>query len=397
MNRMRFMTALFLLAALPLTVLPQDLKQEDGVYKTVIQKTFDVKPGGKLVLETSGADVQVEAASSNQVEVRELLSLDVFTEEEAKKAVEKELQTYSFENNTVRISTGSGKNWINRDFEIAVPKQFNIDVKTGGGDISVEGVEGNALLATSGGDIEVARVTGLVEISTSGGDLELKEITGNLQAETSGGDIQLANIKGDVEVATSGGDLSLNQIRGKLEAATSGGDIEIADCEGASIEIATSGGDIELSQISGPLEAATSGGDIAGRGFGDKIEIATSGGDITLEEVGGAAEVATSGGDITVVMAKTLRKPHDLDIATSGGDIRLSLPADIKASVTAEIALGEKRGLERNDVYSDFPLTKKELEVDGEKIIRCTGDINGGGDPIQLKTHGGDIHITKIQ
>jgi DUF4097 and DUF4098 domain-containing protein YvlB len=397
MKQFRFITALFLLAALPMTVLPQDLKKEDGVFKTVIQKTYDVKPGGKIILETSGADVQVQAAASNQLEVRESLSLDVYTDEEAKKAVEKELRTYSFENNTVRISSGSGKNWIDRDFEIAVPRSFNVEVNTSGGDISVEGVEGNTLLSTSGGDIEVARTTGTVEVSTSGGDLELKDITGNLQAETSGGDIQLLNIKGDVEVATAGGDLSLNRVRGKIEAATSGGDIETVDCEGASIEIATSGGDIQLSRISGPLEAATSGGDISGNGFSDKIEIATSGGDIALEEVGGAAEVATSGGDITVVVAKTQKKPHDLDIATSGGDIRLSLPADIKASVTAEIVLGEKRGLERNDVYSDFPLTKKELEVDGDKVIRCTGDINGGGDPILLKTHGGDIHITRIQ
>ncbi|MBN1895963.1 DUF4097 family beta strand repeat protein [bacterium] len=397
MNRLRFITVLLLLSALPMTVAPQELKQEDGVYKTVIRKTFDVKPGGKLIVETSGADVQVGATASNQVEVRESLSLDVFTEEEAKKAVEKELKTYSFSDNTVRIVTGSGKNWMDRDFEIAVPKQFNVEVKTSGGDISVEGAGGSVVLAASGGDIEVSRVTGSVEISTSGGDLELKEITGNLQAETSGGDIALHNIRGDAEVATSGGDLSLNQIRGKIEAATSGGDIEINDCEGASVEIATSGGDIELSRIAGPLEAATSGGDISGREFGDRIEVATSGGDISLEEVGGAAEVATSGGDITIVMAKKLRKPHDLDIATSGGDIRLSLPADIKASVTAEIELREKKGLDRNDVYSDFPLTKKELEVDGDKVIRCTGDINGGGDSILLKTRGGDIHITKIK
>jgi len=105
------------------------------------------------------------------------------------------------------------------------------------------------------------------------------------------------------------------------------------------------------------------------------------------------------GGDISVVMTlQDFRIPHSLTAETSGGEIRVTLPAKLPATLEAEIRLQRRASQdERNDIYSDFPLTKLPPDESSGRILRSTGEINGGGDRIYLKTTEGDITITKGQ
>jgi hypothetical protein len=51
--------------------------------------------------------------------------------------------------------------------------------------------------------------------------------------------------------------------------------------------------------------------------------------------------------------------------------------------------------LKRYDIFSDYPLSKKQTEEDDNRSICGTGDINGGGDRVYLRTSDGNIHIKK--
>ena len=154
-----------------------------------------------------------------------------------------------------------------------------------------------------------------------------------------------------------------------------------------------------MMNIKGQLDAHTSGGDITANNLFDRLNISTSGGDISLEKIEAPATVKTTGGDIEFELHLTdLTNPHDLNLQAHGGDIELTLPEKCPANITAEILLDRRgRSWKRYDVYSDFPLSKSMPNETGNGILRSIGEINGGGDPIYLKTTNGNIYIKKAK
>lgn len=60
------------------------------------------------------------------------------------------------------------------DIRLIVPSRFNVDVRTGGGGIDIDDLEGNVLAQTSGGGIDVGYIrNGSVDVRTSGGGIEV--------------------------------------------------------------------------------------------------------------------------------------------------------------------------------------------------------------------------------
>ena len=101
------------------------------------------------------------------------------------------------------------------------------------------------------------------------------------------------------------------------------------------------------------------------------------------------------GGDINIDMTlQDFGKPHAVHAETTGGDIRIQIPALLPATITAEVRLSRRSNC-RNDIFSDFPLTKSAPDETGDRILRSKGEINGGGDLIDLKANGGSIYIKK--
>lgn len=393
----------------------QELIKDGPFYKTTITKEFKISSGGNLEMRGISGDISVTSWNQNKVQVVENIRMEVYTEGEARKIIEHIVGQYNTSGNTLTIAGSNGRSWIKQDFKIQVPKSFNMRIQTSGGDISVDQIDGEINLNTSGGDISVDKIKGDVNVTTSGGDLSLDNITGILKGHTSGGDIDIRQLTGTGDVKTSGGSITVRHATETLKLDTSGGDIEVEDVgadlrahtSGGSIDVVncsgnadlnTSGGDINLRMIKGKIDAHTSGGDIEGRVFEEPLKVHTSGGDIELGDVKASISARTSGGNIEVDFIQSdFSKPHSIDLGTSGGNIQLTIPAGLPATIDAEIHLGNRRRyLPRYDIYSDFPLSKEKTEDDsGNIILRSSGDINGGGDLIKLRTSAGEIRILK--
>ncbi|RMD92765.1 MAG: hypothetical protein D6813_05330 [Calditrichaeota bacterium] len=397
----------------------QEIRKEGRYFVAEINKEMNVKPGGSLRIYDIRGDVKVNVWGKNKVSIREIKKMDVFTDEEARTALEKSKSEYRYHDNIVEISGETfSRNWIISRFNITVPKSFNVDVTTRAGDITILGAGGEVSLRTSGGDIILRNIEGVVEartsggdievtnsknrvnIKTSGGDIELRNIGGPVNAKTSGGDVKIVGATGDIELTTSGGDIEIFEVEGKVIARTSGGDLEIENTSGP-VTAQTSGGDIRFRKIDGRLIVSTSGGDIKGRTVLSNCEVSTAGGSIQLRDVQGGVKAKTAGGDITVeVTLKDFSKEHYVDLRTASGDITLFIPEKLPASINAEIKITDR--WEDYNIYSDFPLKVSDgpgaqKRHWGSKTLRARGDINGGGDPIELYTTNGDIHIKKLK
>ncbi len=400
----------------------QELKKSGRYFVAEIDRSFKVGKTGNLHIFDIRGDVEVSAWEKREVHVMEVKKIDAFTRKEAETVLQKSKSNYRQEGDNIEIGGEYfSRHGVHSDFKVQVPAGFNIDIQTRGGNVSATGLNGSVEMRTSGGDIELKDMGGVINAKTSGGDISLKncsnvisvktsggdlrllDIGGELRAKTSGGNISLDRANAGVELYTSGGSIELSHVKGTARAHTSGGDIQVMSVNG-DVEVSTSGGDIEFRDVGGRLDASTSGGDIDGENASGSVTVATSGGSLRLKDIRGGVQGKTSGGDIDVeVTLKDFSKRHAIDLATAGGEITLYLPEKIPARIQAEIRLTDR--WEDYNIYSDFPLKSSEQgeEEGGKKsrwhrarrYVTAEGEINGGGDLIELSTTNGDIRIKK--
>lgn len=283
-----------------------------------VEKTFTVQPGGNLKAGTQGGDITIETSDRPEVHI---LVKQVFrnanSEAEADEILKKLTLTLAQEGNNVtadakyekRTGTWFG-NWppVTVSFVVRVPKNYNLNLNTSGGDIDVASLTGNVHARTSGGDLKFARIEGDLDASTSGGDITLTEGTARAKLSTSGGDIEVDRAGGPTEVSTSGGDIELRSVAQLISASTSGGDVHAVITEPLKqdTELGTSGGDVVVTLVKGvgfQLDAHTSGGDVNAAGLTITIDKGGTGKSRLVGAVNGGGpllKLRSSGGDIRI-------------------------------------------------------------------------------------------------
>lgn len=398
---------LLLLPLLTPAAAAQSVESSGGDFVATVTRTFDVSPGGALELDSHAGSITVTAWDQNRVRVEESIRMRRYSRSEAEAYVGR--TTYTEQDGSVRVRTPEDHDGTEHDFTVQVPRRYDVDVQTHGGSVTLDGMQGTAKGRTSGGSIRVERVTGAVDITTSGGSLEIdavdgdvngttaggsigaRDVTGRLDVRTAGGSIEVRDIGGAVDAKTAGGSIRAESVRGPLTVRTAGGDIEVRDAA-QDVTAATAGGDVDLQGIGGAVDAQTMGGDVEGRDVNGFVRARTQAGDVEFVGVRGGVNARTSVGDIEVeVVAASFDDDPALELTTHHGDIELVLPADVQASVDAEVE-SYHGGVDREDVYSDFPLTR---EGGRSKTLRATGDLNGGGPVVRLRSGGGSIRIEK--
>lgn len=277
-------------------------EQTNEKLKVIHDKTFPIAPGNDFKLDASAGDIIISSWNKNEVHVK------VLGTDKAKEKVE-----FNFNESSDKIEVEAKYDWslfmmikgVKLKFEIQVPKEFNVNVVTSGGDIKLQGVKGRADVKTSGGDINLSDLNGDVEVSTSGGDIVFNNTNGELNFSTSGGDIKGNKFSGKLEVSTSGGDINLIGSDTKIEASTSGGNISL-DYSGQNqgIELSTSGGDITVKlpkDFNASANLSTLGGSIKSDFTGNNaVKISSSKFEADINNGGNSLILKTSGGDIVV-------------------------------------------------------------------------------------------------
>jgi DUF4097 and DUF4098 domain-containing protein YvlB len=383
--------ARFLIAAI-LVAVPMLLAFRGYVEDDSRSKTFTVGKGGTLEVSVDGGDVKINVWDRNEV----LVKVDGIDDEDLDRLKMKQ------SGNDVRVEFRNRRSWGGWNsnhlrFEITIPKQYNADLHTSGGDISVRGtVDGKITGSTSGGDVKLEDVRGgRVELSTSGGDMKTGDVQGDVVLKTSGGNIEMGVVGGEANIGTSGGDITVKSVGKSLKAHTSGGNIEIGDV-GGEARVSTSGGDVSVRKVTGNATLGTSGGNIHLESASGTVKANTSGGDITLRNISGSIDASTSGGDVDAELRPSGKGRSKL--TSSGGEIKLSVPEDAKATIEATIRVQDHWGSRKNKykVISDFKADSYENDQD-EGEIRATYKLNGGGDVIELKTVNSDITLRKLR
>jgi hypothetical protein len=276
-----------------------------------MEKTFDVSPGGTLYIDADLGSIRVEPVQKNSVHVRVLFEKRGSSSRFDRLMDELDL-TYKQQGNDVYVSLerehgssfNSWGNSMNVTFEVEVPVQYHVDLKTSGGSISVGNLDGRVISSTSGGNLSFGKISGSVQGKTSGGSIQLEGCLGPVDVNTSGGSIQIGHVEGEVDAHTSGGSISVEEVLGSVQATTSGGSISariakqpLHDCT-----LKTSGGSIHIylaEDIRVNVDAKTSGGHVQ-TDFPIMVEGKLSGHSLNASINGGGSLLLlrTSGGNI---------------------------------------------------------------------------------------------------
>lgn len=298
----------FLLMRTSWALAPSQSADQDDPYRV---EEFDISTPGSLEVRTSGGHIAVEASNSNSVRVEMYVRKDGKNMKPQNYDLDKWDIDISQSGNSVRANakhkgnngwSGWNNNRASISFVVYTPKEMSSDLKTSGGHVEVDGLEGNQTIATSGGHLNLANLKGSIKAKTSGGHIDLSNLEGEIITKTSGGHISAKTIAGTLEAKTSGGHINLADVSGSIEASTSGGSIT-ADLTtiGQFVDLKTSGGNVDISipndigvdlqlrgtfvrgkfnNFSGEMEKNKVNGQL--NGGGPKISARTSGGSVRL-------------------------------------------------------------------------------------------------------------------
>jgi hypothetical protein len=351
------------------------------------------RDGQRLHLVTDLGNIIIRTQNSGKIDYKVHLEADA-TQKDAKQLLKNFIVTTNPTAEGVYFrgqSLGrhaSGRLWVT--VEVNVPRNFNLDVSTGGGNIEAEDIIGTATLGTSGGNIVMANVGGAARLSTDGGHITVKNVAGALAASTGGGHITTGTIAGNAILHTDGGHIRVASVEGVAHVSTGGGNVSV-EHSGSQLVAETNGGQIEVGETAGLVQAKTGGGGIRVVRVSGPTNLETSGGSIYLTEVDSAVKASTGAGAITAWFVTPGKMPGQCELQSGEGDIVVYIPRQLPVTIDAQVQSGD----EHHVIFDPaFPVKiSREAAANGDEWIRTEGVLNGGGEVIRLRTVAGNIHV----
>jgi beta-lactamase regulating signal transducer with metallopeptidase domain len=308
-------------------------------------------------------------------------------------------------------------------FDIHVPRSFNVQIRSAGGGVTINGVDGSFTGHTGGGEIEIRKSNGKAEIRTGGGDIRVSDsrLTGSVS--TGGGKIMIERVAGDFAGYSGSGPVTYvysdGGIKGKNEATSirigSGRSLSVSkgtttttyvdDGVGkgggfgaGGIRMSSAGGDISLPEAPDGARVTTGGGAIRIGPSAGEVYASTGGGLIDIGPASGSVEAHTGAGNVTITL--TGAGSHSVDVTSGKGEVVLVVPRDLSATLELESAYTNNLGHETR-IESDWPLTVTSTkdwdssEGTPRKYVRVRQTIGGGGGVIQVRTVNGNVILRR--
>lgn len=358
-----------------------------------IRRSFNVSSGQKLTLTLkAGGEIRITGWE------RPVVSVDVLL-----KGRDSKNTTVDFEQTSggVRVTSRhihqQANNSAGLEFDVSVPKRFDLAIDSMGGAIRISEIEGRLSGKTMGGELRLSNIKGDLDLSTMGGEINLtnSEVDGTLS--TMGGNVVFEDVVGNVKGSSMGGNVVYRNVRRLASSRTSAQ----PDSVGEEVNISTMGGEIRVDDAPLGANVSTMGGDVNVGRAARFVKAKTMGGDIKIQAIDGWVEAETMGGNVSVNMIGAENGTRrSANISSKGGEITLTLPGSL--SVQFDLELAYTRNSRQNyTIVSDFPLQIRDTpnwdysKGSPRKFIYGTGVSGGGKHRIRIETINGNITIKR--
>jgi hypothetical protein len=352
--------------------------------QTSKEAKFNVGKGDLLDVSLSQGSIDITTGGGSEVNVL------------AKNILKEELKLLTMEQKGTKVEINfEGEDSDYFELILTIPASLNIDLSTGGGNVSVNGdLNGSVDISTGGGNITVKAINGTANLSTGGGNIVTADINGNADLSTGGGEIKVGLINGIADLSTGGGNIYITSVNNSADISTGGGNINVGDV-GGKVDISTGGGNIKVGNVSGSADISTGGGNINLESAKGKIDVSTGAGNISLKNITGFVDASTGAGDIYAELIPD-GKTHS-ELTTGIGDIELQIPGSANATIVAitKVLMWSSDDSDLENIRSDFKPSNVKRNREN-KSIEVTYVLNGGGSKIEISTGMGEIDIKKL-
>src|SRR5713226_8353715 len=257
-----------------------------------IEPLQDFKVSGQSTIVINGTDGAIHVVagnSNNDVTIQAVRQNNFFGDPNDTQV------NYNRNGDTITANVqGNGPGSV--DLTVTVPQGTSLQLKTGSGDINIDGFSGQMNLATNSGDIQTSNDTlNSSSITTSSGNVTAIQdtLSGTSTITTSSGDITAKQtaLNGQEAVSTSSGDINIDGTIGKggsYQFQTYNGSVNLTvpDTSAFLVDASTTSGSIHAEDFPGVnVQGNKASGDIGGnsQGQGTKVTINTGSGDIHLQ------------------------------------------------------------------------------------------------------------------
>jgi hypothetical protein len=208
-----------------------------------------------------------------------------------------------------------------RDYNIRVPHNCDLALRTSSGDLEIRSVNGTLFIQSTSGDIRMVECGGSALVNSSSGDIKIEDLEGKLGVRTVSGDIKTHRLNlQEVSAGTTSGDLELDLLRlpqNELELKSVSGDLNLAIPSDSQLtfEITTVSGDVNCgfprSQVSYSSNRKR-GMTLSLNGGGPVVNVATVSGNVSVrpnkangQPQAGEARRTVSVGEPTMDLSRT--------------------------------------------------------------------------------------------
>lgn len=217
--------------------------------RSEFQRSLAVSDHPDVYVSTGSGDIHIAASSDEQLTIIGHVHLDWNHSGDTTERAQRVVQNPPIEQsgNTIHIGEPADRallNHISIDYEIRAPRNAALNLRTGSGDIEINGV-GRFLAATSGsGSLRAHDVHGPADLHTGSGDIELYEAgPGDVEARTGSGSLQLHGLNGRLQAHTGSGDLNADgRVQGPGDLSSGSGNVRLQLSSGTRLNLAASTG-----------------------------------------------------------------------------------------------------------------------------------------------------------
>jgi DUF4097 and DUF4098 domain-containing protein YvlB len=275
--------------------------------------------------------------------------------------------------------------------QVRVPRRFDVQLDSAGGDLVIRDVQGTFSGITGGGEIRLERVKGSADLSTGGGEINVSDSNLSGSVSTGGGEVRFSRVSGGLRGSSGSGPVTyVKDDRGEI------GDL---DARRGRLVMEKAGGEITIDDVPHGADVSTGGGNIEiGRGAG-LVEASTGGGDIRIGPIAGSIHAGTGAGKVDVTLANAGDVIQSIKVTSGNGRVTIHLPANFNGQFDLESAYTEN--YHRTEIASDFPLMPSETNHwDGSqgtprKYVRARGTAGSGSGLVHVRTVNGDIIVRR--
>jgi DUF4097 and DUF4098 domain-containing protein YvlB len=316
---------------------------------------------GRLVIENPRGDVSIAASSDDRIHVSAHETV-YSNERDAEKLLNKVRPALQVNGREATLKTpGLDRGTV--DLTVQVPADTSIVMKTGRGNVAVNGLNGTIGVDATHGNVTLNKIGGSCTTHLSGGDFTAHALASSLSLSGRVEDASISDVTGKTTLdGDYTGEVNLSHIAAPITFHSSRTTFSVEKLDG---DLSLDHQDLNVTNAKGRIEAATRSKNI------------------TFSGIGGPLDLSTSDGDINVDLS---RGDGAINLRNRNGAIHLGLPPDHVFHVDASTRDGS--------VSSELTFSGK-TERSERRLVGDTG--SGGGTPTQvtLVAEHGDIEIRR--